>query len=137
MRAIATLLLVFGAVAVTFLIHWSKRAAVAVADAKAIHRATGSLRQTAKQLYAEQSLPDQFRLSHHQQEFLMANDQDFRAIYGVAMDQHAVALWKKWVEDTRHLKPSPAEGETAMKKIIFMTTTQHGKLYCENRGIAD
>jgi hypothetical protein len=53
-RALLTVLLVFGSVAVAYIVHLSRRAASAVNDASKMLRETGSITQTAKQLYKEQ-----------------------------------------------------------------------------------
>jgi hypothetical protein len=46
MRALATLIFVFGAVAIAYAIHWSRKAVATVNDASIILTQTGSITQT-------------------------------------------------------------------------------------------
>lgn len=136
MRAVATLLLVFGAISVTYLLYWAKRATVAVADANAIFKETGSITRTAKQMLAEQSMPDKYRLSQNQQRFLQANHDDFMVNYHDAIFRQCVTLWEKWEGEQAGRSISNEEAKTASDAILFLASVQHAKLYCEIRGIA-
>jgi len=71
-RALVTLLLFFGSVAVAYILYWSWRAASAVDGASRIFRATGSATETAKRLYRKQITPDADRLSKQHVEFINA-----------------------------------------------------------------
>jgi hypothetical protein len=71
-RALVTLLLVFGSVAVAYILYRSWRAARAVDDASTIFRDTGNVTETAKRLYRKQITPDADRLSKRQVEFIYA-----------------------------------------------------------------
>jgi len=71
-RALVTLLLLFGSVAVAYILYWSWRAASAVDDASTVFRETGSVTETAKRLYGEQITPDADRPSKRQVEIINA-----------------------------------------------------------------
>jgi hypothetical protein len=81
MRALFTLAFIFGAVAVVYTMHWARRASSAVSDASSIFQQTGSVAETARQLYREQSMPNQIRLSHRQREFVGANFADSKGLW--------------------------------------------------------
>lgn len=138
MRAIATLVIVFGAIAVTYLIHWARRASVATSDASAIFKETGSIAATARRLYAEQSLPDKIRLSHRQRAYLDTNHDEFMGLYGAAIDDEAVRGWQSYLAHHRAKSSSPteAQGNEAMEAIISVSVLKYGKIFCESRDIA-
>jgi hypothetical protein len=137
-RAVLTLFLVFGALIVTYAVHWARRASVATADASAIFKETGSITATAKRLYAEQSLPDNVRLSHKQREYVDANNGEFQRIYGPAVDDQVARGWQSYLTNRGARSPAPTEAETAqaMEAIISVTVLRHAKMFCESRGIA-
>lgn len=138
MRAVLTLFLVFGALIVTYAIHWARRASVAAADASVIFKETGSIAATAKRLYAEQSLPDKVRLSHKQRGYTESNHDEFMRLYGAAVDDQVARGWQSYLAHRGTRNPAPTETEMtqAMETIISVTVLQHAKIFCESRGIA-
>lgn len=135
MRAVLTLFLVFGALIVTYAVHWARRASVATADASAIFKETGSIAATAKRLYAEQSLPDKVRLSHKQREFVDANHDEFLRIYDAAIEDEVARGWQSYVA-SRDSEPTVSQIEEAQATIISVCILKYGKIFCESRGIA-
>lgn len=136
MRALLTLFLVLGAVTVTYVIHWARRASVAAADASAIFKETGSIGATAKRLYAEQSLPDKVRLSHRQRAFVDANNDEFLRIYHSAIEDEVARGWVSYVASRGAQSPTEAQISEAQATIISVCVLKYGKIFCESRGIA-
>lgn len=135
MRALLTLFLVFGAIIVTYVIHWARRASVATADASSIFKETGSITATAKRLYAEQSLPDKVRLSHRQRQFVDANNDEFLRIYDAAIEDEVARGWASYVGSRGAQKPTEAQIVEAQEIIISVCVLKYGKIFCESRGI--
>lgn len=132
-RALLTLLLVFGSVAVAYIVHWSRRAASAVDDASKIYRETGSITETAKQLYKEQIVPDSMRLSRRQIEFINLNLNEFQTLYGEAIFAAADDALEKW--KVEHPNTGPTEIKQATEYIVQIISMRHAKLYCAGNGV--
>src|SRR5262245_14667711 len=71
-RALVALLLVFGSVAVVYVLYRTRRAARAVDNAPAIFRETGCVTETARRLYRKQITSDADRHSKRQVEIIDA-----------------------------------------------------------------
>ena len=134
MRALFTLVFVFVAVAVVYAMHWARRASSAVSDASSIFQQTGSVAETARQLYREQSLPNQIRLSHRQREFVGTNFADFQRVYGVAIDEDAAACLRKW-DSSLERKPSEQEVRRKADEFFALSNLVHGRMYCLSKDV--
>lgn len=137
MRAVLTLLFVFGAIAVVYAIYWARRAASAAADANALYRQTGSWTETAKQLYARQSLPDLIRLSVNQQQYIDQNFNDFMELHAKAAAAQRDLFVARFVEQERAAN-RPLTGEQRdeiFERAQHFCFAQHAKTYCEVRGV--
>lgn len=134
MRGVLTLLVVFGAVAVVYALHWARRASSAAADASRIFQETGSITATAKQLYREQALPDQVRLSRRQQEFVALNFAEFQRLYATAIDETAAMQLRKWGADLGR-RPSQEEASQVGQEFFALSSLLHAKIYCTSKGI--
>jgi hypothetical protein len=134
MRALLTLAFVFGAVAVVYAMHWARRASSAVSDASSIFQQTGSVAETARQLYREQSMPSQIRLSHRQREFVGANFADFQRVYGIAIDEDAAAYLRRW-SSSLETKPSEQEVRRKADEFFALSSLVHGRMYCLSKGV--
>jgi hypothetical protein len=132
-RALLTLFLVFGSVAVIYIVHWSKRAASAVDDASKIFLEKGSIRETAKQLYREQMTPDAVRLSRRQVEFINTNLNEFQTLYGAAIFAAADDALQGW--KLAHPSANAAQTRQATDKIVEIISMRHAKLYCSAKGV--
>src|SRR5260370_35676970 len=96
MRALVSLIFVFGAVAIAYAIHWSRKAASAVNDASVILKQTGSITETARQMLLERNLPDAMRLSLTQRAYLSAHQDEFRRVCGAAIEAQAQTEFARW-----------------------------------------
>jgi len=134
MRALFTLVFVFGAVAVVYAVHWARRASSAVSDASSIFQQTGSIAETARQLYREQSMPEQIRLSRRQREFVTANFADFQRVYGTAVDEDAAAHLRKW-NSALETKPTEQEVRRKADEFFALSSLMHGRMYCISKGV--
>lgn len=133
MRALVTLIFVFGAVAIAYAIHWSRNAVATVNDASIILKRTGSITQTARQILLERNLPGTMRLSLTQRAYLAANEDEFRRIYGAAIEDQAKTEFAKWHD--RNRDASNLEIEGGVEAAFFVAGAQHARMFCEMRGV--
>jgi hypothetical protein len=133
MRALVSLIFVFGAVAIAYAIHWSRKAAATVNDASIILKQTGSITQTARQMLLERNLPDAMRLSLAQRSYLAAHEDEFRRVYGAAIEAQAQTEFAKW--QVRNRDASRSEIEGGVEAAFFVAGAQHARIFCEMRGV--
>lgn len=133
MRAVATLIFVFGAVAIAYAIHWSRKAAASVTEASIILKQTGSITETARQMLLERSLTDTMRLSISQRAYLAAHEDEFRRIYGAAIEDQAKAEFAKWHDRNRDASNLSIQG--GVQAAFFVAGAQHARMFCDMRGV--
>jgi hypothetical protein len=134
MRGLVSLIFVFGAVAVAYAIHWSRRAAATMQDASVVLRQTGSFSETVQQLLLERNLPDAMRLSSTQRAYVLAHQSEFQRLYGPAIEAQAQADFTKWHD--RNPGAGPLDIEGGLKAAGLIAATQHARIFCETRRIS-
>ncbi|MEO6382018.1 MAG: hypothetical protein ABIO35_08470 [Nitrobacter sp.] len=135
MRALFVFFLVFGAVAVAYAVHWSRRAVDATIEASTLLQQSGSITETARRLFAHEMTPHEIRLTSAQTAFLDQNIEEFSRVYG--------ALLKTWVEktvasDAERLAAhdiSPSEFKVAQDAAIEYYSRKFGKEWCDLCGV--
>lgn len=134
MRGVVTLLLVFGSVAFIFILHWIRRASSAADDASRIFKETGSIRETARTLYREQSEPDLTRLSRRQIEYVNAHKEEFLDLYGrviFAQTEEGLERWRM----AQSIEPSESQIKAVTDHLIAQSSMRFAKIYCSDKGI--
>lgn len=135
MRGLGILVLVFGSIAVAFVIYWFRRAVNASSDAIQIMKETGSVTETARRLYDQERLPDNIRLSIYQKKFLEDHQAEFLGRYSEAIE----AKTQSMMADIRlnldrmpvHLREK-APSEDDVRSWILR---QYAKEWCDRNGV--
>lgn len=120
-------------VGVAYVIQWSRNAVATVNDASIILKQTGKLTQTARQMLLERDLPGTMRLSPAQRAYLATHEDEFRRIYGAAIEDHAKTEFAKWHDRNRHAGNPEIEG--GVEAAFFVAGAQHARIFCDARGV--
>lgn len=134
MRAVLTLVLIFGAIGIAYAIQWSRRAASTLNDATVLLRETGSISQTAAKLMSSYQLPPDLRLSRRQEDYLNSRYSEFVAEYRSSINIRAKAAMDVWIEE-RGKPCTDQEFNDHLNVVFSMLMLRYGKTYCESRGI--
>jgi hypothetical protein len=128
--------LVFGALAVVYIGYWSRRAISATSEASALFKQTGSIAETARRLYAHEKMPDAYRLSANQRQYVDRHFDEFMEIYRDTIfgwHQHFAAEARA-KRDADQI--TEAELDTAETQILALVVFRFSKEWCEIRGVA-
>src|SRR6267378_8088631 len=80
------LLFVFGCVGVVYAVYRSRRAVNATNEPTVISRDPGSLTETVRRLYADETTPDDYRMSSSQRDYVRTNLDEFVSLHRDEME---------------------------------------------------
>jgi hypothetical protein len=134
MRGLVVLVFVFGAVAIAYAFHWSRRAVETVKDASTVLRQTGSFNDTVDRLIVKAAIPSEMRLNARQEAYINANWDDFRMRYGANIHLDTNAATADWASKRTTL-PTDAEIQKQVELCAAVFHMRYGKIYCETKNI--
>jgi hypothetical protein len=81
----------------------------------------------------ERNLPDTMRLSLAQRTYLAAHEDEFRRIYGAAIEDQAKTEFEKWHD--RHRDANNLDIKGGVEAAFIVAGAQHARMFCEMRGV--
>lgn len=135
MRGVATLVLVFGSIAVAVAIYWLRRAASAGSDAVQMMKETGSITNTARRLYAQERLPDNVRLSLYKKKFIADHQAEFLGRYSEAIEAKTQSMIADIRLNLDRLPTHMRETAPSEDDVRGWILRQYAKEWCDRNGV--
>jgi len=132
------LLFVFGCVGVVYAVYRSRRAVNATNEPTVISRDPGSLTETVRRLYADETTPDAYRMSSSQRDYVRTNLDEFVSLHREDMERLVDDVLARFREKKEAASELIREGELAEaeKSVRILMASLFAKAWCELRGVA-
>jgi hypothetical protein len=131
------LLFVFGCVGVVYAVYRSRRAVNATNEPTVISRDPGSLTETVRRLYADETTPDAYRMSSSQRDYVRTNLDEFVSLHREDMERLVDDVLARFREKKQAAGEPIDEGELAKaeKSVRIIMAGRFAKAWCELRGV--
>jgi hypothetical protein len=131
------LLFVFGCVGVVYAVYRSRRAVNATNEPTVISRDPGSLTETVRRLYADETTPDAYRMSSSQRDYVRTNLDEFVSLHREDMERLVDDVLARFREKKQAAGEPINEGELAKaeKSVRIIMAGRFAKAWCELRGV--
>ena len=137
MKSVLMLLFVFGCVGVVYAVYRSRRAVNATNEPTVISRDPGSLTETVRRLYADETTPDAYRMSSSQRDYVRTNLDEFVSLHREDMERLVDDVLARFREKKQAAGEPINEGELAKaeKSVRIIMAGRFAKAWCELRGV--
>jgi hypothetical protein len=136
-KSVLMLLFVFGCVGVVYAVYRSRRAVNATNEPTVISRDPGSLTETVRRLYADETTPDAYRMSSSQRDYVRTNLDEFVSLHREDMERLVDDVLARFREKKQAAGEPINEGELAKaeKSVRIIMAGRFAKAWCELRGV--